>query len=154
MWGTAIVPRVRGDCFQMMHITCNHKEDIMKTVKPEMLSKQTLPCVCYWTLLTQKTLCNYCCIHRMSWLVPKTLLAPIQWSQIHRRSNIKVQLVDRTCSTKVYNFIWLSSVFLASLLSPVLYPPFSIRPPKPPHLHANTKCFTKNIVSSVHMSLV
>lgn len=79
---------------------------------------------------TQKTLCNYCCIHWMSWLVPKTLLAPIQWSQIHRRSNIKVQLVDRSGSTKVYNFIWLSSLFLVSLLSPVLYPPFSIRPLK------------------------
>jgi len=104
----------------------------MKTVKPEILSKQTLRCVCYWTLPHRRPLCNYCCIHWMSWLVPKTLLAPIWWSQIHRRSNIKVQLVDRSGSTKVYNFIWLSSLFLASLLSLVLYPPFSIRPLKHP----------------------
>jgi len=46
----AIVQTVRGNCSQMMHITCNQKADIMKTVKPEMLSKQTLRCVCYWTL--------------------------------------------------------------------------------------------------------
>lgn len=149
----AIVQTVLGKCSQMKHITYNQKEDVTKTVKPEMLSKQTLRCMCYWTLPTQKTLCNYCCIHWMSWLVPKTLLAPIQWNQIHRRSNIEVQLVDRSGSTEVYNFIWLSSVFLASLLSTVLYPPFSIRPLKHPPPAANTKCFTKNIVSSVHMPL-